>query len=305
MSKNAAIVIVNYSNTNDTLECLDSLAKVKTKARLMPVVVHYRENKGQQKILKHSLKPTVLVEKENLGFAGFNNLGIKRAVTEGAEVIVLLNNDTTVDHDFLDPLIEGLDDKSVALVSPKIYFYPGNETYKYPKSNQGKVIWYGGGAIDWNNAYGFHKHVDEVDRGQADKAMTTDFATGCCLAFRSETYRQLEELPEEYFMYLEDVAWSVKAKELGLECYFEPRSKVWHKNAQSSGGTGSQLHLYYQTRNRIIFALKFAPLTTKLAILREAMGKFISPNEVERLAVIHGLTFRSGKFDQLNSMVKS
>jgi GT2 family glycosyltransferase len=181
-----------------------------------------------------------------------------------------------VDAGFFDPLMRQVAKPEVGLVSPMIYFYPGLEFHKdsYKKSEKGKVVWYAGGVIDWENVYAYHWGVDEVDHGQFAGAEETGFATGCCVAFRRDVIDKVDLMDEKYFLYWEDVDWSVRVKKAGYKLVFEPKSVAWHKNAGSTGGSGSQIHQYYQTRNRIRFGLKFAPLRSKLAIVRESVKKF-------------------------------
>jgi GT2 family glycosyltransferase len=292
MNKNVGIIIVNFSGTGDTIACLDSLRHVEADKEIY--VVHFTPNGGAQQIGEHPIKPVVIECDENLGFAGFNNVGLKKAIMDGCDPLVLLNNDTRVEPNFLVPLLNRLGTSEVGLVSPKIYFEKGFETHDYPEADRGKVIWYGGGVIDWNNMFTFHKHVDELDRGQADEAVQTDFATGCCVALSKTTYELIGPVPEDYFIYLEDVAWSLQACKRGLAAWFEPASIIWHKNAQSTGGSGSSTHVYYQTRNRILFAMRYAPLRIKVAILREAMKDIKCSDMAKSLGAKHGLMGKSG-----------
>lgn len=102
--------------------------------------------------------------------------------------MMVLNNDTIVDGKLLVSLLSSfeLQDKKVGIVSPKIYFARGFEFHKrrYSRQDLGRVIWYAGGRVDWNNVFGVNVGVDEVDNGQFDEECETDFATGCCSIFR-------------------------------------------------------------------------------------------------------------------------
>ena len=113
---------------------------------------------------------------DNTGYSGGNNKGIRQALAGGAEAVLLLNDDTKVDKLVLTEMLEALKDKQVGMVSPKIYFYPGFEYHKdrYNPKDRGKVIWYAGGQIDWDNCLGVHRGVDEVDVGQYQKKEETE-----------------------------------------------------------------------------------------------------------------------------------
>jgi GT2 family glycosyltransferase len=157
------------------------------------------------------------------------------------------------------------------------------------------VIWYAGGVIDWENVYGYHRGVDEVDHGQFDEAQETNFATGCCVAVSATTIKKVGMLDEKYFFGLEDMDWSIRVKQEGLKVLYEPRSMIWHKNAGSSGGSGSKLHEYYHNRNRILFGMRYAKWKTKLALAREGMAKLMSGNQTEKRAVMDAWLNKYGK----------
>lgn len=222
---------------------------------------------------------------------------IKQAIKDGHDTVILLNDDTTVEPDFIIPLTQRLKDNKVGMVCPKIYFYPGNEFHadKYKQSESGRVIWYAGGIIDWNNVYASHWGVDEVDQGQHDQIIETDFATGCCLAITKDTINKIGLMDEKYFLYYEDADWSLAVKKAGLKIILEPKSVIYHKNAGSTGGSGSPLQQYYQTRNRFYFGLKYAPLKTKLHLVKNALVGLSSSNSVLRQANRDGLLFRLGQ----------
>lgn len=301
-----SIIIVNYNGQADTLECLVSLENADFVGLSVQVVVvdngskekfvlPYRKSNTQLK--KFQLE--VLRSEVNLGFTGGNNLGIRHAFeTHQPEYVLLLNNDTLVEPDFLTKLVTFADTQpNVAAVCPLIYFAKGNEFHKqnYDNADLGKVVWFAGGSIDWKNMYAFHRGVDEVDRGQFGIGLhessnlqqriipddpnrhdstpqieysTMDFATGCCVLFPSEVLKKVGLFDDAYFLYWEDVDLSWRIKQAGFELYFHPESKISHKNAGSSGGSGSQLHKKYQERNRKRFAMKYAPLRTKLQFLK-------------------------------------
>lgn len=291
------IVLVNFHGVKDTLECLDSLFELKTSHELKVYVVNVQDEKEGNQLKGHKSKPHVIELNENLGFSGANNMGMNKAISEGAQILVLLNNDTTLDEGFLDPLVNQALKKDVGLVSPKIYFYPGNEFHKdsYKKDEQGKVIWYAGGIIDWQNVYAYHRGVDEVDHGQFDEQEETQFATGCCVALASRTYKTIGKMSEEYFFSWEDTDWSVRAKSKGLKIVYEPISVIWHKNAGSSGGSGSKFHQYYHNRNRMLFGYKYAPIRTKLALVKEGLLRIFKGNNIEKRAVMDMWLGRLGR----------
>lgn len=293
-----AVIIVNWNLKADTLECLASIGHLNLKNMdFSVIVVDNGSTDGSAEAIKKKFPKVTLIEEEkNLGFTGGNNLGIDLALKNGAEFIWLLNNDTVVDKEALQELIKVFNG-NVGIAGSKIYFYKDREYHneRYQPGERGRVIWYAGGMIDWQNMYGSHRGVDAVDNGQFDEIIETDFVTGCSMLVSSKIFEKTGKLDEKFYLYLEDLDFSLRAKRAGFKLMFAPKSIVWHKNAGSSAGPGSPIHEYYQTRNRLLVGFRFAPLRTKMALLREALGIVVNGPPVKRSAVIDGVTGNFGE----------
>jgi hypothetical protein len=291
--KKIFIIIVNYNGEKDTKECLQSLSLIRVHDfNFSVVLVDNGSVDFNSEDLNYKGDMHVIKNDKNFGFVKANNQGVKYALENGADYICLLNNDTTVSPDFLTELIETFaNDEQVGIISPKIYFSAGREYHerRYKTEDLGKVIWYAGGLFDWENIYGSHRGVDEVDAGQYDKMQITDFATGCCFLIKKEVVEKIGLLNEKYFAYLEDVDYCVRAKRAGYKVYYQPRAVIWHKNASSSGGPGSKLHFFLQERNRLIFGLNHAAPNVKLYLLLKLMRYLFSNNYKIALSAIKRL----------------
>ncbi len=289
---NIYIIVLNYNGVKNTLECIESIRKLTTKNfKITTIVVDNASSDGSQQKL-NSIRDVHFIEnKKNLGYSGGNNTGIRYAIDNKADYICILNNDTKVDKDLLINFIKS---KRIGILSPKIYFYPGQEFHKarYKKNEHGKVIWYAGGEIDWSNVIGVHRGVDEVDIGQYDDEQEIAYATGACIFAKTDIFEKVGLFDEKYFLYLEDMDFSVRAKKLGIKIIYSPKSFLWHKNASSAGGSGSNLQDYYITRNRLMFAFKYAKIKTKLAVLRQIVSEW--SNSTRRTALIDFFTFKFG-----------
>lgn len=257
-----------------TLNCLKSLKAVKHDNFSVEVIVvdNGSTDDSVEKIHKTEPKVTVLENKENLGFAEGNNVGIKHALEKGADYVCLLNNDTRVEPKFLEELVKAVQsDEKIGLVGGKIYFEKGYEFFKdkYSDSERGKVIWYAGGLIDWNNVYASHRGVDEVDAGQYEQTVETEYVNGCLMLGTREMFKKVGLFDKRYYLYFEDAELSLRAKRTGFKVIFCPKAKIWHLNSGSSG-SGSSLHDYFITRNRLIFGMKYASSRSKIALIRES-----------------------------------
>jgi len=296
-----SVLIVDYNGQDDTRECLKSLKKLKHEHFTFSVIVVDNGSKEPVQIAEKDQPPRthILRSDSNLGFTSGNNLGYEYAKEHyNPDYILLLNNDTVVDPQLIEDLLKCAKKNSkLGFVAPKIFFFPGREFHhdSYEKTERGNVLWYAGGSIDWRNLDAFHRGVNEVDRGQFDHQLESDFATGCTILIPKEIIEQIGFFEPQYFLYLEDVDVSMRAQLAGFPIYFCPVAKVWHKNAGSSGGSGSSLHTYYQTRNRLYFFFKFGGWRTKLTTTRFAFRLLLTGTQMERTGVFDWMTGQMGK----------
>jgi GT2 family glycosyltransferase len=286
------LVILNWNRATDTIECLRSVNQLSTTDCHLSVVVVDNASKDDSvkkisKLRSENRNLELIVNKANLGFAGGNNVGIRYALGKNADYVMVLNNDTIVDKDLLLNLLKIIkNDPDIAAVSPKIYFHKGFEFHKerYKGSEQGKVIWYAGGIVDWDNVYGNTRGVDDVDHGQYDKALETDFITGTCMLVRSDVIKKTGLFDEKYFMYYEDTDLSLRIRRKGYKILYVPDAIVWHKVAQSSA-IGSELNDYFITRNRLLFGLRHAPFRSKIALVKESIKLGLKGRKWQKIGV--------------------
>lgn len=284
------VIVLNYNGSQLTLNCLKSLSLIKATGYLISTIVVDNASRDNSVNLVNNQFPKIKIIKnnENLGFAEGNNIGIRYALNNEADYILLLNNDTIVDNNLVDGLLKAFSENEKAgIISPKIYFAPGYEFHfnRYQKTDLGRIIWYAGGIIDWKNVLGSHRGVDEVDNGQYQKIVETDFATGCCMLIKREVFKKIGLLDKRYFLYFEDTDFCQRAKLAGYKIVYSPYSFLWHLNAGSAGGSGSKLQDYYIVRNRLLFTLKYASFKSKIAVFKEAIREIFTKNDVKKAAV--------------------
>lgn len=289
-----AIIIVNWNGILYTKACLHSIKKFNIKdVELTTIVVDNGSTDDSVSQMKKEFPWVVLLPlSKNCGYTGGNNEGIKYALSRGANYLWLLNNDTIVSDQALSALLSAGAD----IGGSKIFFEKGFEYHKdrYEENDKGKVIWYAGGVIDWQNMYASHRGVDEVDRGQYNKIEETSFVTGCSMMVKRKVFERIGLLDEKFFAYLEDLDFCLRAKQAGFHLLYVPTSVVWHKNAGSTDRPGNELQQYYLTRNRILVGIRYAPVRTKLALLKESI-KFMFSGGILRKAVVDASFGRFGK----------
>lgn len=240
------VILLNYNGYKDTLECVKSLKKVNYN-NLNIVVVDNASTDDSDSILSNNKEFVYLKADKNEGFAKGNNIGIEYAISNRAEYILLLNNDTIVEEDFLNQMISIFyEEERIGIVGSKILYYP-----------QKDVIWYGGGYVDWFNFVGLNDGKGIKDNGNYDKVSEVSFITGCCMLIKTEVILKVGYLPEEYFMYYEDVEFCINVSDAGYRLVYNPKSIIYHKVSVSSGGEDSPFTLKWLTRNKIIFMEKY------------------------------------------------
>ena len=297
--KKVILITINFHSEEETHGCLDSLKNIDISGLQFEIIVV--DNGSIKKFIlsqdEQKRKIQIIRNDNNLGFSGGNNVGILKALSEHPDYLVLLNNDTYVDKEFLQELIKTAESNGkIGLVSPKIYFAKGSEYHKdrYQTNDLGHVFWYAGGKTDWQNVGSVHRGMDEVDNGQYNNEEEVQFATGCCMLLSMRVLEKIKGFDEKYFLYFEDADLNERVKKAGYIIFYAPKSIVWHINAASSG-VGSKLHDYFLTRNRLLFGFTYAPLRTKFALFRESIRLLFTGREWQKIGIQDYYTKRFGK----------
>lgn len=275
---NLAIITVVYNNYSTLDEFFSSLEKQSSQqfhVFVADVSTSYQDYQYPSNVTSF--------QSDNNGYAFGVNRGVEKALEKGYSQFAIVNNDIVFDNNFVRNSLISLSHNPESLIGGKIYYAPGYEYHKdrYSTSDRGKVIWYAGGIIDWNHVTTTHIGVDEVDTGQFDAKKPTDFITGCLILYTRETFEQVGEWDDSYFLYYEDTDLCVRAKQKRIQCIYDPSVVIWHKNAQSTDGSGSSIHTFYQERNRFKFGLKYAPWKTKLHLVKNRIVSQFGTNKQE------------------------
>lgn len=303
MKNHVSIITVNYNTPEDTKATVQSLADIAHNGFDYRVIVVDNGSKEplsfNKAFLKNNPKVDLLRSESNLGFSGGNNLGIQHAIDHyDSDYYLLLNSDTIVTKDFLQELVKMMkSDPRIGLAASKVYFHRGYEYFEnsYTEAEKHHVLWYVGGRIDWTNLLSYHIGIDEVDRGHFDNETETDYATGCVMMISREVIERVGRLDDRFFLYSEDVDFSLRVREAGLKVMYCPSSVIYHKIGRSTGGAGSPLQQYYQTRNRLFLTFRHAPMRSKLTALHLIFDILRRGNKSERKAILDLVLGRMGK----------
>lgn len=262
-----AAVLVNYNSSADTISCIASINQTKDAPHI--IVVDNGSPASVIAELRSSYPGLDIIEAgANLGFSAANNLGIKKALRMGAQVVYIINNDTLVDPNLFFRSYRYVAGKN-RIAGGKIYYAKGYE-YHEGQKGKGHILWYAGGHFDWSMAVSVHSGVDEEDKGQYDKTRPVDFVTGCFMAIPRQVFNKIGMFDEPLFLYLEDSDFCLRAQSKGIEVMYNPSLVLYHCNG-SSTGAGSSLVDYYMTRNRFTIARRYGSWRLRFALYREAI----------------------------------
>lgn len=237
-----SIITINYNGLKDTCELIETLP---LEDKSIEVIVVDNASAQDEATVIEDRYPQVKVirSKENLGFAGGNNLGIKAAK---GKYLFFLNNDTLLKPlaSDLRPLISRLESSpKIGMVCPKIRFSWGNQLIQFAGYTPLSPI------TMRNKAIG----CGEVDYGQYNTAHPTPYAHGAAMMIKREVIEKAGMMPECYFLYYEELDWSMMIRRAGYDIWYEPACTIYHKESQTTG-QNSPLRTYYITRNRLLFA---------------------------------------------------
>ncbi len=241
------IILINYRQPELTEKCINS---IKLSKNIDPFIIlvdnHSNDNSVDtfNKLYSNDYFIKVLESNSNKGFAAGNNIGIKYALDNNADYIMLLNNDTEIDPDMINLLLQYANENTV--VSPKIYYF-----------DQPDLIWFAGGKYEKGTGRFIHIGEKRIDSVKFDKIHKCDFLTGCCMMLSTKSVIKTGFFDEDYFMYMEDVDYSLRLTQNGIKMLMIPKAKMWHKVGSSSGGEKTKTSIYYGNRNRFFLQKKF------------------------------------------------
>ena len=237
MKIEVSVITINYNGLEDTCALIETIP---FNENLEVIVVDNASNNQEAKILAQRYPQVKVIKSErNLGFAGGNNLGIQAAQ---GKYLFLVNNDTLFKDFKVQVLIDRMESSpEIGIVCPKIRFVWGNNPIQYAGYTPLSKV------TVRNRAIGF----GEDDHGQYDTAHPTPYAHGAAMLIRRDAIDKIGLMPECYFLYYEELDWSMMFTRAGYQIWYEPSCTIYHKESQSTG-QNSPLRTYFLTRNRLL-----------------------------------------------------
>lgn len=258
MEKFVGIILVNYNGAMDTIECIESINKMSYRNYRIFVVDNYSTDNSVELLSqkKKELAFDLIELPENKGFSAGNNYGIAMALQMGAEYVLLLNNDTIADSDFLRNLMNKTANITKGSVLTGTIYY----------ASQKNKIWYAEGEFHLNTAKVTQIGLKSKKGKLPGQAVKVTFASGCCMCIPAFVFQKVGLLDESYFLYEEDVDYCYRLLQNGIDIYYIPDAVLYHKVSSSTTKTEkmSAVTQYYMVRNKFIFISRYYKFVQKI-----------------------------------------
>lgn len=285
-----SIILLNWNQFDVTAACLRTLASLDGPSYEVLVVDQASgQNEGER--LKSSFPwITLIASPTNVGFTGGNNLAMHQAK---GDLVLLLNNDTEVPADFLEPLVAHFDAHPVAgVASPKIRYFDAPDTIQYAGSH---------GLSEWTMR-GHTIGYKEQDKGQHDMPREVALAHGAAMMIRRSVLEEIGLLAPDFFIYYEELDFCTRARRAGWAIHYIPASVVLHKESMTVG-KASPMKTEFMTRNRITYLRRnvrgFKGLLALTFVVGAAMPihffrHLVAGRKEHRRALLRGLFWHIG-----------
>ncbi len=244
MKKQISVILVNYNGKKYNDACIASILGSTIREQIQIVVVDNASTDGSLEALRETWgehgQVHILALDDNYGFSKANNEGIRYAMEQGTEYYLLLNNDTEIAPDAIEQMMR-CGEETGAIVVPKVLY-----------ADRRDVIWCAGGTFSPILKKTIHSGLNQTDSGQFNRSGRCLFANGCAILLSRRIVEKVGLLDERFFLYYEDVEYSMRAWEKQTHIYYCAKAVVCHKVNGSTGGNEKPANAYYITRNWLL-----------------------------------------------------
>jgi GT2 family glycosyltransferase len=250
LKSRCTVIVLNFNGEHLLPACLDSLAR-QTGASIDTVVLDNASSDGSAALVAQKYPwARFLALDKNYGFSKANNIALRDALDRGSDYALLLNNDTYAAPDFISEMLSVIDaDPQIGVVCPKIFF-----------AHQPEMLWYAGGDFSLWTSRLRHRGWKEIDHGQYDQDLEITQGTGCAMLVRCNALHDVGFLDEQFWIYAEDLDWSLRFVKRGYRLAFAPKARLWHldgaTNVKSLGSGSHARRQFLSTRNMVFLARK-------------------------------------------------
>jgi GT2 family glycosyltransferase len=282
-----AAIVLNWNGRDATDRCLASLLGSDYPALRVYCVDNGSTDDSLAYLMPRHPAVTFLPTGENLYYAGGNNVGLRRAIEDGAEYVLVLNNDTTVAPEMISVLARTLDQNpDVGMVGPKIYYL-----------DRPDILWFAGGGVNFWQGRTWHIGLRQPDRPEFNVRRDVGYLTGCAIMTRRRVLEEVGLLDPAYVLYAEDADWCLRARRTGWRLLYVPEARMWHEVSLSSGGAQSPFKIYHKVRSNFRLFRRYArpyhwltiPFAVAAGALVYAARALVGGNKAAIVALARGL----------------
>jgi GT2 family glycosyltransferase len=265
-----SVIVLNNNRRDDVIACLASLFQSDYQNIKVILVDNVSTDDSLEVVAAKFPQVQIIPLVRNLGYAGNNNVGIRAAMDQSADWILILNDDTVLDPACVSRMIEaGEREPRIGVVGPMVYHF-----------DEPEIIQSAGGILGkyWQ---GTHLGKDETDKGQFTSTRPVEWVSGCAIMVRRALIEEVGLLDTDYFMYWEETEWCIRAAKAGWKIIHVPSAKLWHKGVQRNYQPKPYV-TYYMTRNYLFTLAKYkVPLLIRTfafaGILRTLLSWSVRP----------------------------
>lgn len=248
-----AIIVLNYNNAEDTLECLKSLEQLTYENYHVLVVDNFSTDDSVKKLQTSAFSFELIESQKNGGYAFGNNLGIKQALNNKFDYVCILNNDVIVEQDFLEKMVAYANEHpEIGVIGPRVCLYEDTNILESAGSN-----------VNMNFGKVTRLYHGKKEESVLGKVIPCDYIGGACMLVRSNVIKEVGFIPEDYFLFYEENEWCLKIKQAGFEVTCFADAKVVHKGSATINKV-SGLSEYFMYRNLVVFMKRNGSLKNKL-----------------------------------------
>ncbi len=244
-------VVINRNQYELTRDCLISLQNQDYK-NFQVIIVDNGSIDNSINRLENDFENFIFIKlSENIGYSPGNNVGIEYALSNGADYIFLLNNDTVVDRQMLSILMSVSESSNeIGIVGPTMYFSEPPDT-----------IWAGENIIDWKKANIIRKEMGtqcNYETVSQNPPIGVDYIDTCAILIKNEVFHRIGLMDGRYFINFDDLDLNIRSQRAGYKIVYVPAARIWHRVSSSMGLT-SPGTTYYMTRNALLFFWSHTP----------------------------------------------
>ncbi|MGB9953255.1 glycosyltransferase family 2 protein [Haloarcula marismortui] len=251
------VVVVSWNSKDETISCLQSvLGSVEVNIEI--AVVDNNSTDGTVDLIRSQFPDVEVIENNsNVGFGHACNQGMNYHLERGVDFLFLLNSDLYVGESTIRDLVNSTTQvEDFGMITPVVHY----------KNDKDSPIWFKRGHINWATSTSFHEShsvplvhsISQNSLSREDQFLENDYIPLCSALIDPNAVKEIGEIPEEYFLYYEDVDYCTQFIENGWKVLTDTEIQVYHDESASSGGRTSPTATYYNTRNHILFLRRFS-----------------------------------------------